>query len=185
MEFVYEHIRGGERILNIGVGDDPALLGDEAVHLDIDPWQYTYFVQADAHHLPFKSDSFDTVILADVVEHLVDPLKALLEAKRVGHRLVITIFEEWRLGGPGQHIDKAREVFGEANLGKYIEEGKLLTIVPEEVISHNPHINQFTDGGIDNLVKLLHMRVIEYSKEPEWIHEGHTWYNWLLCLEKG
>jgi SAM-dependent methyltransferase len=35
------------------------------------------------HQLPFASDAFDVVLLADVVEHLVDPSAALLEILRV------------------------------------------------------------------------------------------------------
>ncbi|MBX4205638.1 class I SAM-dependent methyltransferase [Candidatus Microgenomates bacterium] len=41
------------------------------------------FVQADAHKLPFRSNSFDLVTCYEVIEHLVDPGKALMEMKRV------------------------------------------------------------------------------------------------------
>ncbi|MCL6578417.1 MAG: hypothetical protein K6T73_03410 [Candidatus Bathyarchaeota archaeon] len=49
-------------ILNIGSGEDPAHFGEEAVHLDLDKWKHMFSVQADAPHLPFKDDSFRTVV---------------------------------------------------------------------------------------------------------------------------
>ena len=181
-DFVRTYING-RRILNIGVGDDPMRLGDRAVHMDIDPWRYPYFVQADAHHLPFKDDSFDCLIVSDVIEHLVDPMKALQEAKRVGYRLVITIFEEWRLGGAGQHIDKAQEVFPlPHDMYDFIKQGRLLGIVPEEKISHNPHINQFSDQDIAQMVKALDMNVIEFTKKPEATDPPSQ--NWHICLDR-
>jgi SAM-dependent methyltransferase len=41
--------------------------------------------------LPFDDDSFDTVVLADVLEHLNDPHRALDEAMRVGSRSVVVL----------------------------------------------------------------------------------------------
>jgi ubiquinone/menaquinone biosynthesis C-methylase UbiE len=39
--------------------------------------------KADAGRLPFKSNSFDVVLFLDVLEHIKDDQKAILEAKRV------------------------------------------------------------------------------------------------------
>ncbi len=41
------------------------------------------FTVADAHKLPFPRNSFDLVICYETIEHLVNPLKALREIKRV------------------------------------------------------------------------------------------------------
>jgi ubiquinone/menaquinone biosynthesis C-methylase UbiE len=41
------------------------------------------YLTADAHELPFPKDSFNAVIAIDVLEHLHDPLKAILEIKRI------------------------------------------------------------------------------------------------------
>jgi SAM-dependent methyltransferase len=40
-------------------------------------------VFGDAQSLPFADESFDTVLLLDVLEHLPEPERALLEARRV------------------------------------------------------------------------------------------------------
>jgi SAM-dependent methyltransferase len=52
------------------------------------------FVKADAGELPFDTDSRDTVILGEVLEHLVDPSRVLTETERVvrpGGTVVITV----------------------------------------------------------------------------------------------
>lgn len=41
------------------------------------------FRVADAHNLPFKSNTFDAVFALEMLEHVFDPLKVLTEAKRV------------------------------------------------------------------------------------------------------
>lgn len=48
----------------------------------------------DMHALPFDTDSFDMVIHADTLEHVADPVHALVECRRVlrpGGRLIFTI----------------------------------------------------------------------------------------------
>lgn len=47
----------------------------------------------DAHKLPFANESFDTVIMLEVLEHLTDPLIALQETSRIvttGGRIIIS-----------------------------------------------------------------------------------------------
>ena len=41
------------------------------------------FLIADAHKLPFRTNSFNLVICYEVIEHLVNPIRALKEIKRV------------------------------------------------------------------------------------------------------
>lgn len=41
------------------------------------------FRVADAHNLPFESNTFSAVFALEMLEHVFDPLKVLLEAKRV------------------------------------------------------------------------------------------------------
>lgn len=41
------------------------------------------FIVADAHKLPFKNESFDAVFALEMLEHVFDPQKVLMEARRV------------------------------------------------------------------------------------------------------
>lgn len=45
--------------------------------------EHGIFVEADAMNLPFESATMDTVLLTQVLEHVIDPKKALEEAWRV------------------------------------------------------------------------------------------------------
>lgn len=48
---------------------------------------------ADAHSLPFKNESFDTIIAGELIEHLVNPQRFLNETKRIldsKGRLILT-----------------------------------------------------------------------------------------------
>jgi ubiquinone/menaquinone biosynthesis C-methylase UbiE len=186
-------------ILNIGSGEDPARFGEQAVHLDLDKWKHTFSVQADAHHLPFKDDSFRTAVLGDVLEHVVDPLKVLMEAKRVAQRIVLTVFEEWRLGSPGLHLEAAHRKMDEIrklgfcryedyfnSINRLIKgKGKLVAHIPDEEFPHTAHIWQFTDEHIRSLVEALDMKIIYFEKAHEsYDDEGHPWLNWLICLER-
>ena len=183
-------------ILNVGSGENPAEFDDSTVHLDLDKWKYPYSVQADAHWLPFKEDSFRTAVLGDVLEHIVDPLRVLLEAKRVAQRIVLTIFEEWRLGSPGLHLEAAERKLNEIKklgFAKYEDyilslkpcKGKFVSHISDEVFPHTAHIWQFTDEHIRRLVEAVDMKVIHFEKVYEGHDdEGHPWFNWLICLEK-
>ena len=165
------------RVLNIGVGGDPVGFGDKVIHFDIDRWRYPWFVQGDAHNLPFKDDSFDTAVMGDILEHLEDPLKALREARRVAKRLVITAFEEWRLGGVGQNIEKATEYYLNITLA---QEAGLLERYPEERRSHAKHINQFDDDAVTDLLKEAGWKIEKWAKVSPGVHEGHVMFNWLV-----
>jgi SAM-dependent methyltransferase len=88
----------GSSILDIGCGDGGyvgALLqhGYESYGLDLAPEPYganisNYLIKGDASHLPFKDQSFDTVLLINVLEH-VDDFVALSEAHRICRKNVI------------------------------------------------------------------------------------------------
>lgn len=191
--------------MNIGAASDPVGLGAgvhppglnlDVTHLDYDWWPHEKFIQADAHNLPLPDQSYDMVVMGDIHEHLVDPLKATLEAARVARQfLVMTIFEEWRLPGHGQHIEegliraaeevrKQNYVDFDAYMAAHYPNAKSL---PDTELPHHFHINQFDDEDISMLIVAVQMegwRPVCFWKVPEATHEGHTWYNWLVAMER-
>ena len=65
-----------------------------------------HFIRATAEHLPFPDESFDCVILAEILEHVLDPDITVKEAKRVlknkGTLVVTTPLDEekWLVNAP-------------------------------------------------------------------------------------
>lgn len=53
------------------------------------------FIQADAHHLPFRDKTFSVAILGDILEHVKDPPQILREAARVANHIFATTPNEW------------------------------------------------------------------------------------------
>ena len=73
-----------------GSGNLKSYLAD-VVTSDIQPMAWLDVV-ADAHYLPFTAESFDNIVLFDVLHHLQRPRLFLLEAERIlrpGGRLVV------------------------------------------------------------------------------------------------
>lgn len=78
------------------------------------------FICADAHKLPFALDRFDVILLSDVLDHVVNPKKVLLEAKRClkkdgrllleldsGSQIYKVVWFLWTNYGPGKVWRKA------------------------------------------------------------------------------
>jgi len=191
-------LNGWPTVLNIGSADDPLEFGSRAVHFDIDNWAavHEHFVQGDAHKLPFDDQCFDTVIMGDIHEHAFDPFRITQEGARVAKRyLVMTIFEEWKLPGPGRWIEEGRANSEKESqkLGYLGREDYQRQVYPERIgvpddeIPHLIHIWQFTDEHIQRMLDetvAIGFAIVEAAKAYEATHEGHSWYNWLICMER-
>jgi SAM-dependent methyltransferase len=102
------------RVLNVGSNSDGAGFRQRGgVNIDLfrkddhTGWDLPVDIQADARKLPFRPNSFDSVVLGEILEHMqtADAVASLKEAKTVlkpGGRIVATIPHDDR-GGP-DHI---------------------------------------------------------------------------------
>jgi SAM-dependent methyltransferase len=79
------NVRG--KVLVIGAGHDPyrnmLSSASSVIVTDISDNYGTIDVVVDAHQLPYKDGSFDTIIAIEVIEHLHTPSKAINECYRV------------------------------------------------------------------------------------------------------
>jgi len=70
------------------------------------------FIKGDATRAPVEANSFRTVVLAEILEHLEHPPDAIAEARRIAtDRILITTPDEmnWQPAAkPGQHDDHER-----------------------------------------------------------------------------
>lgn len=68
------------KILDIGCGENKIV--PNAIGLDVYPYKGVNKI-GNAEKLPFKNESFDTVTMLEVIEHLKNPERALKEIHRV------------------------------------------------------------------------------------------------------
>jgi ubiquinone/menaquinone biosynthesis C-methylase UbiE len=85
--------------LDVGIGTDLYHLKNwfglkgEVIGIDIRK-DHKPDILCDAHHLPFKNSTFDNVTASEVLEHMIAPVKALNEWRRVlkpGRKLFVTV----------------------------------------------------------------------------------------------
>ncbi len=188
-------------VLDVGCCNDPNGFGHRVVHFDYDDWGQYYrllgqaFIQGDAHHLTdyFPPESYELVIMGDILEHLPDPLQACREACKVTNKyLCMTIWEEWRgPGGDGQVAwsqQKYLEECADKDYATSLFGGEYCIPKDDMELSHWGHCQKFTDEDISLLVAQLcdefHMSPRALYKALEVVHEGHECFNWLVLLEK-
>jgi SAM-dependent methyltransferase len=92
-DLVREFVKG--YILDVGCGDAVFIWSGNpppnVLCTDIEIYGHTH-VRLDAHMLPFRDNSFDTVLLMEVLEHVDDVEKALKEALRVAKEVVLVSY---------------------------------------------------------------------------------------------
>ena len=174
--------------LNIGVGANTLEMeGPGIYHLDMDRWTWRNMVQGDVHDLPFRDDAFASCLAGDVLEHFVNPLRALAEMRRVAPLLVCTVFSEWRLGGPGQNIPRGQEILAPTleQFKPYKEKGQVTEQIPEARQSHVPHINQWeTPEPVIELFRHAGFSVERFETDHPGVHDDHLMTNWLFVCRR-
>ncbi len=79
-----KNIRMSNHVHVVGLDiSDEFLKTAKKINHDVD------FIKGDIYDLPFGDDSFDLVICTEVLEHLINPEKALKELKRVSRRFCL------------------------------------------------------------------------------------------------
>ena len=87
------------------------------------------FAQSDAGNLPFKENTFDTIILSEVLEHVTDETKVTTEVKRVvkdGGTIFITV--------PAYEDDSEEHV-------RFLNKGRLVELFSECIIEFKDNFN--------------------------------------------
>jgi hypothetical protein len=174
-------------ILNLGCGANPCgFTGPQVTHFDIDRWRYPRMVVGDAHHLPFRDNAFSSTVCGDVFEHLLHPDVCLREMRRVSPKIVLTVFEEWRLPGEGQWVKRSEEISGDLEAGyvPYLQSGSLMERYSEHLMPHGRHINQFTLPGLRRLFRSCGLWVVVQQESCPGYHEGHPMKNWMFVLRR-
>lgn len=101
------HLRSGDHVLDVGCGGGTlgAALMEAADGVTVDGLERfkrggepIEVLEYDGGPIPLNDDSYDVVILADVLHHEEDPDSLLAECVRVGSRLVI--IKDHRIAGP-------------------------------------------------------------------------------------
>ncbi len=142
-----------DRIVDIGGNRGHTFEGfdrSKVTTVDIDQYEIENFVRADAAKLPFKDNTFDIAVLAEILEHVEDDVKVLKEASRVAkNKVVITVPNEHEWGENANPFMPAEEA----------ARAKGMTI-EEMARKDNPSTDFYTK---DNFKHLHHRRY--YTKE--------------------
>lgn len=116
---IAKHIEGS--VLDVGCRDKSLkeFCGTKYyVGLDIST-MYSPDVVADANHLPFKDDCFDTVCLLEVLEHVECPMSVLREVARVGKKVIISVPNPYALFEIGEFVVRGRDMKSGEHISKF------------------------------------------------------------------
>ena len=164
-------------ILDIGSAGGPLFASTslDVTYYDVDLYRMKNFVRGIAERLPFRDRSFTVCVLADVLEHVSDPVEAVKEAKRVGRRVLITVPHE-KYEQPFVY-SKSREEH-RVEVDKWAEVNRPAQMVDDAVHPHLFHQRRFSHEGLKQLFSDAGLRVeISFLQLPNdpWFH-GH----WLI-----
>ncbi len=161
----------GARLLDIGCGLGAYVrrfsdFTDQAYGIDIDPKRAIEGAEAGVHglsaglseSLPFASDSFDGVLLNEVIEHVQNDRETLREALRVtrpGGKVVIFAPNRfYPFETHGVYLGK-RYVFGNIPFVGYLPDGLRDRLVP--------HARAYTRDGLERITRGLPCRWVEWT----------------------
>jgi len=94
IDWIRSHCPRNKKIVDIGGNTGHTFNGYDrkfVTTVDLDVYQVENFVRSNAEDLPFKDREFDIAVFAEILEHVDNPEIALLEAKRVSKKLIISV----------------------------------------------------------------------------------------------
>jgi ubiquinone/menaquinone biosynthesis C-methylase UbiE len=92
------------------------------------------FVQADANHLPFKDQEYDTAVMGEILEHMDNPVITLNEAQRVAKLIIFSV--------PNEHQWSA----------------------DKKPFTHYDHKTNFDEQKVFELIMQTELKLLEYIK---------------------
>lgn len=114
---------------------------------------------AAAEYLPYRSNTFDTLVSNEVVEHVADDRAAAREMTRVmkvGGRMVIFVPNRWYPFETHGHYWRGKYHFGNTPLINYLPD-----------VARNrlaPHVRAYTANGLRRIFADCPVRVIHHSR---------------------
>jgi SAM-dependent methyltransferase len=157
----------GKRILDVGCGlgayvRQLSTFSEQVCGVDIDPDKVQQaggnlgqICQAPAEGLPFQDQSFDVVLLHEVLEHVDSDRKAAAEAYRVtsvGGRVVVFVPNRWYPFETHGVYFRGRYHFGNVPLVNYLPSGLRSRLCP--------HVRTYTTGTLRKLFRDLPHEVV-------------------------
>lgn len=162
INFCKQH--AGKRILDFGCATgnyclELKRLGFECVGVDINE-EYIKIAQKRGvealvikEHLPFEENSFDTVIMLELLEHVQNPDGILKDAKRVAKKNILLTVPN------NTEFDKLKQ----------------LRLTYEHMLEKD-HINFFTKESLSNLLSKYFEKYYVKEEEPIFAHSLLPWY---------
>jgi len=163
------------KVLDVGTQDGsgwkmpPDFQPIEITYFDCDVWLGPKpFVRGEAAHLPFIDESFDTVVLSDILEHVPsDPIDLLLEAKRVTkYKVLVTVPDEYAwhkslspFKTREEWIEEAgsyKEFIRRATIGS--QYAKCVRYIDDRKLPHIHHLRWFTLESLRKLIVATNMQ---------------------------
>ncbi len=131
------------------------------------------FIAFDCHHLPFKNNSFDNIVLTEVLEHTLSPFRVLEEIRRVltdNGQLILSVPNNMSLHNIYRHLFKKYSSFitdKSAHIA-FFDYGsllKLLSMVGFKATGvYTPY---FSIPRIDKLLNWIKIRKVLGKKLPQ------------------
>lgn len=160
--------------LCLSIGGGPGRSHPKLVNLNIGPFQNVEIV-ADAHFLPYASESVDAIFLGAVLEHLSDPAVAVKEMYRIlkkeGMLFSDTPFLQGYHGYPHHYqnytVTGHRFIFESINfeiLGSGVSVGPVFTLVHLSLMFVRNFFPSFLRWSSNKLVTIMGALVLPFDK---------------------